>query len=64
MTPRILTGDGPYPDRWGDDRLDRHMEAEVVQRGGQDERPCGICGREGAAIPDCAICGDHEDMAA
>jgi len=33
----------------------RHEPAPVL---------CSICNRSLEAVPDCAICGDHEDMAA
>jgi rubrerythrin len=65
---RILTDDhdehGQYRPRHGDDE---HERRERLPRGGSDETyvwRCSMCGRGRDAISTCAICGDHEDMAA
>lgn len=67
MPYRPDLGEPLFPDRFGGFHEDRAQMADSQPRGGQDEwKPwrCSMCGRGEDAVADCAICGDHEDMAA
>lgn len=55
-------------DRFGDWHEDRAAMREANPRPADDETHvwlrCSTCGKDITAQTDCAICGDHEDMAA